>query len=148
MKPEIDFTLRSISAKLLSEVAPAIGDPYVRSNVEVIAGLMMAAAEEYDRAAHVRAEENGVMRQIFREAAPFVTEASLRMRLEAAAREPEASFLVSDLSAANDRLRALLVELHAFVEVRDEEWALRTNRAIWDELDASTKRRALSFWPL
>ena len=148
MKPEVDFVLRSVMEKLLTEIAPAIGDAYVRSNVEVIASLMAPAAEEYDRAAHVRAEENEAMRRIFRDAAPEVPDVGLRVRLEAAAAERDASLRVSELNAANDRLRALLIEVHALVETGDEEWARRTNQAIWDELSASAKRRAISFWPL
>lgn len=148
MKPEVDFVLRSMMVSLLTEVAPAVGDGYVRSDVEVIAGLMAAAAEEYDRAAHVRVEENEAMRRIFRSAAPSVLDAGLRSRLEAAAAEPDTSLHVSDLNAANDRLRALLIELHALVETRDEDWARRANRAIWDGLRESVNRRAISFWPL
>lgn len=148
MKPEVDFVLRSMMENLLTEVAPAVGDGYVRSNVEVIAGLMVAAAEEYDRAAHVRAEENEAMRRIFRSAAPSILDAGLRARLEAAAAERDTSLHVSDLNAANDRLRGLLIELHSLVETRDEGWARRANRAIWDELRESVNRRAISFWPL
>lgn len=148
MKPEIDFVLRALITKLVTEVAPAVTDAYVRSNVEVMAGLLAAAAEEYDRAAHVRAEENQAIRRIFRDAAPSVPQAGLRARLEAAAAERETSLRVSALSAANDRLRALLIELHAFVETRGEEWAERTNRAIWEELRRSADGRAISFWPL
>ena len=70
MKPEVDHVLRSMMQTLLAEVAPAVEGDYVRRNVEVIAGLMAAAAEEYDRAAHVRVEENEAPWQIFRDAAP------------------------------------------------------------------------------
>jgi hypothetical protein len=148
MKPEVDYVLRSMMQTLLTEVAPAVGDGYVRRNVEVIAGLMAAAAEEYDRAAHVRVEENEAVRQIFRDAAPSVLDAGLRGRLEAAAAERDTNLRVSDLNAANDRLRALLIELHVLVETRDEGWARRINRAIWNELRESAKRRAISLWPL
>jgi hypothetical protein len=148
VKPEVDVVLQAMMAKLVSEVAPRIDDAYVRSNVEVMAGLLAAAAEEFDRAAHVRWEENQAMRRIFREAAASLPSIELRARLEAAAGETETSFRVRDLDAANDRLRALLIELHAYVEAREDEWARRTNRVILAELVASAKRRAISFWPL
>ncbi|HSD11783.1 MAG TPA: hypothetical protein VLF14_12390, partial [Candidatus Binatia bacterium] len=102
----------------------------------------------YDRAAHVRAEENEAMRRIFRDAASSVFDVGLRARLEVAAAERDASLRVSDLNTANDRLRALLIELHALVETREESWARRTNRAIWEELRESARRRAISLWPL
>ena len=148
MKPEVDFVLQSMMVKLMAEVAPAVGDAYVRSNVEVMAGLLAGAAEEYDRAAHVRAEENSAMRRIFGDAAASPLEPELRRRLETAATQIESSLRVSDLNEANDRLRALLIELHAFVETREGDWARRINRAIWDELRASADRRAISFYPL
>lgn len=148
MKPEIDLVLRVMMSKLAVEVAPVIGDAYGRSNVEVMAGLMAAAAEEYDRAAHVRAEENAAMRRIFRDAAASLPEAELRGRLQSAGDERDTSLRVSDLNAANERLRGLLIELHALVETRAEDWARRTNRAIWQELRASATRRAISFFPL
>jgi hypothetical protein len=148
MKPEVDFLMRSLMEKLLIEVAPAIADGYLRSNVEVMAALMAASAEEYDRAAHVRAEENEAMRRIFRDAASFVPEVGLRERLEAAAAERDASLRVGDLNATNDRLRTLLIELHALVETCDESWARRTNRSIWEELRESANRRSISLWPL
>jgi len=148
MKPEIDLVLRAVMSKLAVEVAPVIGDAYVRSNVEVMAGIMAAAAEEYDRAAHVRAEENGAIRTIFRDAAASVPEEELRGRLQSAGDERDTSLRVSDLNAANEGLRGLLIELHALVETSGDEWALRTNRAIWEELRASATRRAISFFPL
>lgn len=148
MKPEVDFVLRVMMAKLATEVAPAVADSYLRSNVEVMAGIVAAAAEEYDRAADVRAEENRAMRRIFLQASSSVSDSDLRARLAAAAAERDPSLRVSDLNAANDRLRALLIELHALVETRGEEWARRTNQAIWEELRASASRRAISFFPL
>ena len=85
---------------------------YVRSNVEVIAGLMVAAAaEEYDRAAHVRVEENEAMREILRSAAPTYSTQGFARGSTVAAAERDTSLHVSDLNAVNDRLRALLIEL-------------------------------------
>jgi len=147
MKPEVDVVLRSMMTKLLLEVAPAVGDAYVRSNVEAMGALLAAAAEEFDRAAEVRVAENRSMREILRAATERVPEGDLRSRLAVAAEEREASLRITDLNAANDRLRALLIEIQALVEGSDEEWARRIDRAIWDELRASARRRAISFYP-
>jgi len=147
MKPEVDVVLRSMMTKLLLEVAPAVGDAYVRSNVEAMGALLAAAAEEFDRAAEVRVAENRSMREILRAATKHVPEGDLRSRLAVAAEEREASLRITDLNAANDRLRALLIEIQALVEGSDEEWARRIDRAIWDELRASARRRAISFYP-
>ena len=147
MKPEVDVVLRSMMTKLLVEVAPAIGDPYVRSNVEAMVALLAAAAEEFDRAAEVRVEENRSMRAILRDAAANVADGEFRARLTVAAGESDSSLRIGDLNAANDRLRALLIELHSLVEAVNEEWARRIDGAIWAELRASAQRRAISFYP-
>ena len=147
MKPEVDVVLRSMMTKLLLEVAPAVSDAYVRSNVEAMGVLLAAAAEEFDRAAEVRVAENRSMREILRAATEHVPEGDLRSRLAIAAQEREASLRIGDLNAVNDRLRALLIEIQALVEGSDEEWAHQINRAIWAELRASTRRRAISFYP-
>ena len=147
MKPEVDVVLRSMMTTLLLEVAPAVGDAYVRSNVEAMVALLAAAAEEFDRAAEVRVAENRAMREILRAATEHVPDEGLRARLAAATEEREPSLRIGDLNASNDRLRALLIELHALVEGRDEEWAHRIDRAIWAELRASARRRAISFYP-
>jgi hypothetical protein len=76
-----------------------------------------------------------------------VPDGGLRARLAVVAEEREPSLRIGDLNAANDRLRALLIELHAFVEDRGEEWARRIDGAIWAELRASARRRAISFYP-
>jgi hypothetical protein len=147
MKPEVDVVLRSMMTKLLLEVAPAVGDSYVRSNVEAMVALLAAAAEEFDRAAEVRVAENRSMRAIFGAAAAHVSDGDLRARLALAADESDASLRIGDLNASNDRLRALLIELQALVESRDEEWARQIDGAIWAELRASVRRRAISFYP-
>jgi hypothetical protein len=147
MKPEVDVVLRSMMTKLLLEVAPAVGDAYVRSNVEAMGALLAAAAEEFDRAAEVRVAENRSMREILRAATEHAPEGDLHNRLAVAAEEREASLRIGDLNAVNDRLRALLIELQTLVEGSDEEWARRIDRAIWAELRASARRRAIFFYP-
>lgn len=148
MKPEVDQVLRVVTAKLLGEVAPAVGDAYVQGQVEAIAALIAAAADEYDRAAHVRVEENRRLRKLFADTAPLVSDPALRATLSVAAETIETSFRIADLNALNDRLRALLIDLHAFVESCGEEWASRANRAIWAELRTAAAARAISFYPL
>jgi hypothetical protein len=54
---------------------------------------------------------------------------------------------ISDLNRSNDRLRRLLIELHAHLEEIDTETARRIETAIWEELRVSTERRALSLAP-
>jgi len=148
MKPDVDVVLRMVATKLLSEIAPSLGDAYVRSNLEVAAALLIVAAEDYDRAAHVRVEENRAMRSLFRETAADVADDALRGKLTAASQTEDTSFRIRDLDAANGELRSLLIELHAYAETRGDEWGAATRRAVWRELSAGADRRAIGFYPL
>jgi FKBP-type peptidyl-prolyl cis-trans isomerase (trigger factor) len=147
MKPDVDLTLQLIAASLMTEVAPKISDDYTQRNSMLTAMLLQIAAEEWDRAAARRVEENGALRRLFAEAAPEIEDRELRARLEAASGEEEESVRISDLNRSNDRLRRLLIELHAHLEEIDTETARRIETAIWEELRVSTERRAVSVAP-
>jgi len=147
MKPDVDLTLQLIAASLMTEVAPKISDDYTQRNSMLTAMLLQIAAEEWDRAAARRVEENGALRRLFAEAASEIEDRELRARLEAASGEGEESVRISDLNRSNDRLRTLLIELHAHVEEIDTETARRIEAAIWRELRVSTERRAVSVAP-
>jgi hypothetical protein len=147
MKPDVDLTLQLIAASLMSEVAPKISDDYTQRNSMLTAMLLQIAAEEWDRAAARRVEENGALRRIFAEAAQEIEERELRAGLEAASEEAEQSVRISDLNRSSDRLRGLLIELHAHLEEIDSETARRIEAAIWEELRVSTERRAVSVAP-
>ena len=148
MKPGVDYALRTLAATLLTDVAPNVTVDYGRASAEFIAALMIVAAEDYDRAADVRVEENRAMREIFRDAAAIVPETALKAKLEAAALGEEASLRVSALDQTNDALKRILIELHEYVDGRPEPWADRIDRMIWRELRASATRRAIGFFPL
>jgi hypothetical protein len=148
VKPDVDLVLRVVAAKLVNEVAPAIGDAYVRSNLEVAAALLLVAAEDYDRAAEMRVEENRALRALFADRGPGVEEAALRARLLAVAQTVDANVRVSDLERSNAELRALVIELHAHADARSDAWAIETRAAVWRELTSGVARRAIGFYPL
>ncbi len=147
MKPNVDFTLQTIAASLLTEIAPKISDDYVMRNSALSAMLLQIAAEEWDRAAARRVEESRALRRLFAEAAPEVEDRALRARLEAASEGEEESLRIADLDRGNDELRSLLIELHAHLEEVDTENARRIEAAIWQELRTSTERRAVTVAP-
>jgi hypothetical protein len=147
MKPDVDLMLQLIAASLMTEIAPKISDDYTQRNSMLTAMLLQSAAEEWDRAAARRVEENGALRRLFAEVAPEIGDAGLRARLEAASGEEEESLRISDLNRSNDRLRTLLIELHAHLEEIDSDTARRIEATIWQELRVSTERRALSLAP-
>jgi hypothetical protein len=147
MKPDVDVTLQLIAASLMTEVAPKISDDYTARNSMLTVMLLQCAAEEWDRAAARRVEENRTLRRLFAESAPEIGDSDLRGRLEAASGEEDESVRISDLNRSNDRLRTLLIELHAHVEEVETEAARRIEAAIWKELRVSCERRALSVAP-
>ncbi len=109
--------------------------------------MLIAVGEEFERAAARRSEENRALRALFAQAVPVVTEPGLSERLEGAAAGEETSLRISELEQANAELRGLLTELHAHVEELDSPAARQIERAIWQELVASTERRKLMMGP-
>jgi len=146
VKPEVPVALQKLSLSLLLEIGPAIGVEYVQRGAGISAMMLQMAAEEWDRAAARRVEENAALRALFREAAALAG-AALGARLREAAAGEDRDLRVSALEASNQALRALLVELHAHVETLDSPEARRLEEAIWTELRRSTERRALPLAP-
>ena len=147
MKPDVPLALQKLAGSLLLEVAPAVGADYLQRNTGVSAIMLQMAAEEWERAASRRVEENEALRALFRDAAAAVADAQLGRRLADAAATRDADLRVSALEAANAALRALLVELHAHVETLAGPAARRVEDAIWAELRRSTERRAMALAP-
>jgi hypothetical protein len=147
MKPDVGVFLETLSAKLLFEMAPQMQPPFMQGTITVIGIMLAMLREEWDRVAQRRVEENAAMRALFVRAAPDVGDRGLRQRLLEAAESRDASLRISDLDAGNDRLRRLLIELHAHVEEQPSEAARRIEAEIWSELLASTERRRFSLAP-
>ncbi len=143
MKPDVTRFLEVAVGYLMTKTAPALGPGYEQSNLMAGSAMLLAVRHEFERAAARRVEENAALRRLFAEAAPSVQDTELRKRLEEEASGQDTSLLVSDLECGNGELRALLVELHAHVEALDSPEARRIEEAIWQELSASTERRAL-----
>jgi hypothetical protein len=116
VKPDVPVALQKLSMSLLLEVGPAIGVDYLQRGTGIAAIMLQMAAEEWDRAAAWRAEENAALRSLFRDAESAVTDAGLRARLREAAAGADADLRISALEQANRPLRALVVELHAHLE--------------------------------
>jgi hypothetical protein len=147
MTPDVGQVLTHLAGTLLMEVAPLIPVDYAQKNTQLAAMLLTACVEEWDRAVERRVEENRALRSLFRAALAEVADPELRRRLEEAVAEAELPLRVSAQSRENDRLRSLLIELHAHVEELDSPGARRLEDAIWQELRRSTERRRLSISP-
>jgi hypothetical protein len=147
VKPDVSEMLAQAAQTLLVDVAPRLGAEYEQRSVAILAMLLPAVSEEFDRAAARRVEENAAMRRLFADSKPVVRDPGLRARLDEAARGAEASLSIGALTAANEALRGLLVDLHAAIEGLSTPAARALEERIWAELRASTERRRLSFAP-
>lgn len=148
MKPEVNKVMTALSGTILTKIMPNLNSEYAQRDAGLLSLIMTAASEEYDRAAEVRVAENRDMRTVFAAAAHEVQDRELSDRLEAAAKTTDANLRISALNKSNNELRQLLIDLQVYVEGQDADWASAIDRQIWDALRASTKRRAIAFFPL
>lgn len=150
MRPAADELLGMMAQTLLVELAPALPDEYRQRGAQLLGMLLLMAVEEWDRTADRLVEENWEIRRLFGEAMACALEPSLRERVarEAETASGPGSLRLRQLQEQNDRLRALLIEVHADLEERPrDDHARRLIDGIWEELRASTRRRALSAAP-
>ena len=147
MRPEPTRFLAVAAGHLMLKTAADLGPGYEQSSVSVIGLMLTQLAEEFDRAASRRVEENRELRRIFAEAAEVVTSADLRAELTEAAGGEDEGLTVSTLERNNCELRALLIALHVHVEELDSKAARSLEAEIWRELVASTERRRLGIGP-
>lgn len=146
MSPEVDAALRTIMVSLLVEIAPDLKSEYRQASAGVLAIAALFMAEEFDRAAAVRAWENGEMRRLLGLGSTLVGDPGLRDRLAAAANGGDTDLRVSALNAANAALRNLLIELQATLEQADGPLrapARDARRRIVAFLGESARRRSL-----
>ncbi len=140
MKPEVDQILNVSAMQLMSGLAPQLAASYAQGSAALIGFMMMLSAQEYDRAADIRAAENADLRALFAEIAGVVKDAALKIKLEAAAETEDASLKISALDTANHELRRLLIDAQVHIEALN---ARDAEKKIWKVLRASADRRVL-----
>jgi hypothetical protein len=140
MKPDVDQVLGTSAAQLTGTLAPLLPGAYAMGSAALLGIMMMLSAQEYDRAADIRAAENADMRALFRECAASIDDAALKSKLLHASQTRDNSLKISMLNAENYELRRVLIALQTHCEdkgLRDIE------RRIWSVLKASAERRLL-----
>ncbi len=146
MNPGVPRVLDGVATTLLRSLLPEITTVFGRASAMTSVGLLRMAAYEFDRAAARYVEENDHLRAILHDAATTLEDAELRQRCDSTvATIPARDYRVTTLAAENDALKAVLIDLHAFVETRDDETSVALDARIWDELRASIHRRS-SAW--
>lgn len=141
MRPEVDQILRFSAGQLMTGIAPALGDSFAQGSVSLIGFMLLLSAQEFDRAADIRATENAQIRALFAALSQETRDPSLRAKLAAAAKTRDDSLVISSLNAANYELRRLLIALQSELEDSGNRAA---NRRVWDVLKAMADRRVVS----
>lgn len=119
MKPSPELVLNQVFAKIAMEMGPALPAGYGQGSATITGVLLLMVAQEFDRAADIRAKENRVMRALFGDAASGV-DAALAARLRAAAGNRDTDLSVGALDRANGELKTLLIELHTQAEQKGD----------------------------
>jgi hypothetical protein len=141
MNPEVDQILGVSSAQLMSALTPLLPEGYPQGSAALLSVMMALSAQEYDRAAEIRANENSDMRTLFKELAPRVTDAALRARLESTAHTLDESVRISALNKSNAELRRVLIVLQTHVEAQGD--AQDAEARLWDVLKRMAAGRLL-----
>ena len=140
MKPRLTDVV-AFMARDLPTYLPQVEPAFLRGRFSVIIGTLNVLAADLDNAVPRRLEENRAFRALFHDAAAVVADPALAARLAEEGAKTSDDLRLSALDADNDRLRALLIDLHVHVEARDDATARALNAAIWAELKRSTDRR-------
>ena len=116
MRPELDALCLGLAGTIMTRIIANPSAPYAMGNLAVIALTLGCAAQEAERAADVRFQENKVLRSLFNEAMTEVGDEKLAARLKQAAALEDSSIRISALNKTNDELLRTLIELQAWAE--------------------------------
>jgi len=134
--------LRSLATSLISGEVVEARTPYEQSSAAGLGMLVMQLSSQLEVATEWLVEENTTLRALFRDATEAVADPDLVQQLRAAGHGYDEGLRFSVLRAANDALRELLVELHAYVEAQEGAAASALEEKIWAELRRSVERRS------
>lgn len=136
MIPQPARALADLAVKLAQSIAPETRSPYAMANTGLISMLMLAMAQDSDRAAANRVADIEDMKTLFARAErdhPDAPGAAARARFLAAS---PPGLRISELDPYHAQGMAALIDLHAWAEVHAPALSL----AIWDFLVAHTER--------
>lgn len=139
MIPAVPAVLAEIAGIAVRNAMPDVHPADRASSLGLSAALLGMAAEVWDGMAARLVAENRAIRPLLARAG----EAGLDFAVLAGGADDD--LRISALKAANDALRAALIELHAGAEAKG---AAALEAAIWAELAASTDRRRLAASPV
>lgn len=131
MKLTGDRVLEGVIAALAEQVALHVDDAFAAEALRMAGSLVAIVGRAGDDAAAIRVAENAAMRALFARAGDVVSEPGLAARLAEAAGSTDPGLRISELDGETGRLRALLIELHAWLETRSSPEARALDDVIW-----------------
>lgn len=141
MSVPLDTRLHRVADALRERITPMLDDSFARETARLGGLLLTLTAEALDDAAALRVDENAGMRALFGEASAVVADSDLAAKLSDAAQTRDPSLKLSQLDSENDRLRVLLVALHAQLEGQEDAAARTLDQRIWAMLRDFEMRR-------
>lgn len=145
MRPDVPKVIGGISAAMMTQILPELRTPIAIQNTTLGIGLMVMISQEFDRAAARLVEENRALRELLNDASAALKDPGLDGRIkEVIGSGDDPNLHVAALQATNDRLRAVLIDVHAAVEAATGPEFDALNERIWAELQESTRRRHLA----
>ncbi len=140
MRPNSVETLQGIQGALMTYVQPEVQSDYVRTELMLINILLGNVARDLDDAAQRFVEANAALRALVGDAAEVLNSneldgaGGLPLELETLAGETDGSVRISELSAANDRLRDAVARLGALLQGSEEPALVELRSRVIDYL--------------
>lgn len=136
MIPRPAKALADLAVKLAQSIAPETSSPYAMANTGLISLLLLAMAQDHDRAAANRMADIDDMKRLFRTTGSLHPNAPGATARSAFCDGAPRGLRISELDAFHAEGLAALIDLHAWADVHDPALSL----AIWDFLLAHTER--------
>ncbi len=148
MHPNGEELLRGLQGTLATYVMPEVQTPHARLEIGLVQAMLGIAAAEWDGAAQRLVDDNASLRDLARRGPEALAgspeAAALADELRTLAEDLDPSVRLSDLSAANNRLRDALERLCALAQESGSA-PLRTLRSsIIDHFRRDAEERSLS----
>ncbi len=146
MRPNGEELLRGLQGSLSTYILPELQSAYARSELMITSALLGIVAAQWDGAAQRLVDGNAALRELARRGADALAgeDAVLADELRALADDADPSVRLSDLSAANDRLRAALGRLSVLLLERDAPALVELRTALFEHLRQEAEAQSLS----
>jgi len=137
--PRLSQGIADLAGKLATAIAPETASRFAMANTGMISMLLMALAQDAERAVANRVTDIEEMKALCAAAGDDASgPGDGAARASFCARQP-ASLRLSDLDTLHAEGLRLLIDLHAWAEAHDED----LNAQIWDFLLRHTERHQL-----